>query len=66
MSDGGGPEFLSSHPNPGDRYDRIEREADLLGAATRTARDSLQFQRVKNSLLALSPAPSMREAISRR
>jgi predicted Zn-dependent protease len=27
---GGGREWLSSHPNPGDRYDRINREARLL------------------------------------
>ena len=26
----GGPEWLSSHPDPGDRYDRINREARLL------------------------------------
>ncbi len=26
----GGPEFLSSHPNPGNRYERINQEAALL------------------------------------
>jgi predicted Zn-dependent protease len=31
-SGGGGPEWLSSHPSPGNRYDAITREARLLRA----------------------------------
>ena len=29
-SGGGGPEWLSDHPNPGNRYDAINREAAML------------------------------------
>ena len=29
---GGGPEFLSDHPNPGNREQRILQEAKLLNA----------------------------------
>jgi len=62
----GGPEFLSSHPNPGDRYERIMREAGMLQTPRRPRRDSAQFRRARKSLLAMAPAPSMQQAISRR
>ena len=62
----GGPEFLSSHPNPGDRYERIIREANLLDQSRPARHDSAQFQRTRRSLLAMAPAPSMQQAISRR
>jgi len=65
-SGSGGPEFLSSHPNPGDRFERINREANLLGRSRRFRHDSAQFQRAQRSLLAMAPAPSMQQAISRR
>jgi Zn-dependent protease with chaperone function len=56
----GGPEWLSSHPNPGNRYEAITREAQLLRIQpSRT--NSYDFQRVQASLRQLSPAPSMQE-----
>jgi beta-barrel assembly-enhancing protease len=63
VSDGGGPEFLSSHPDPGDRHDRIVLEASLQGATGRRRHDSSQFRRARSSLLAMSPAPSMRQVM---
>lgn len=62
----GGPEFLSSHPNPGDRYERIVREASLLAPSKSIRHDSAQFQRAQRSLIAMAPAPSMQQAISSR
>ena len=40
MSGGGGPQWMSSHPNPGNRTQYITKEADLLkiGAARRHQR----------------------------
>ena len=62
-SGSGGPQFLSSHPSPEDRYERIVQEANLLKRARPVRHDSAQFQRVRRSLLAMAPAPSMQQAI---
>src|SRR3954465_656391 len=35
----GGPQWLSDHPNPGDRYDYINKEAGLLRVASGTGPD---------------------------
>jgi hypothetical protein len=56
----GGPEWLSSHPNPGNRYERINQEAALLRAAPSNS-DSRGFQNVQARLRRMSPAPSMSE-----
>ena len=62
----GGPEWLSSHPNPGDRYERITKEARLLGVQPSEARqDTAAFNRIQAELRRMSPAPSMQE-IARR
>ena len=56
------PEWLSSHPNPGSRYENINREAQLLrispGEATQ---DTRAFQNVQARLNRLPQAPSMEE-----
>ena len=58
----GGPEWLSSHPNPGDRYDRINREARLLNVnASRATQDTAQFNRIQAELRSRPQAPSMQE-----
>jgi beta-barrel assembly-enhancing protease len=58
----GGPEWLSSHPNPGNRYQRITQEAQLLRvSAGQTARDSREFQRIQSRLRGGGRAPSMEE-----
>jgi beta-barrel assembly-enhancing protease len=58
----GGPEWLQSHPNPKNRYERILQEATLLRvSADTTAGDSAEFNRVKAQLRGMSRAPSMEE-----
>jgi predicted Zn-dependent protease len=55
-----GPEFLSDHPDPGNRYDAIVREARSLriagNASTRPAFDS-----VRSRLVRMPPAPTTRQ-----
>jgi Zn-dependent protease with chaperone function len=46
---GGGPEWLSSHPNPANRYQRIEEEARLLRVSG-SRRDSREFATIKSRL----------------
>ncbi|MGH9943813.1 MAG: M48 family metalloprotease [Pyrinomonadaceae bacterium] len=58
----GGPEWLSSHPNPGNRYERINQEAALLRGNPSAARqDTRAFQQVQARLRGQSRAPSMEE-----
>ena len=51
-----GPEWLSDHPNPGNRYQRINQEAALLHATNNSAGDSAEFNRVQARLKGMSPA----------
>jgi predicted Zn-dependent protease len=53
---GSGPEWLSSHPNPGNRFDAINREANML--AVRGRADTGQFASIKGRLGDMSPAPT--------
>lgn len=55
-----GPEWLSSHPNPGNRYETINREADQLRVRNPIG-NTAQFERVQSKLKGMSPAPSMSE-----
>ena len=50
------PEWMSSHPNPGNRYDAIMREAALL--TVQGSADSGQFNAIKSRLAGMSPAPT--------
>ncbi len=52
--------FLSSHPNPSDRYERISREAQMLRVNAGT-RDSREFARVQERLGVMQRAPTMAE-----
>jgi Zn-dependent protease with chaperone function len=52
---GGGPEWLSDHPNPGNRYDAINREAQALQVA-RTNASNGRIEEVKARLARMSPA----------
>ena len=52
--------FLSSHPNPSDRYERITREAQLL-RVNGGMRDSREFARVQERLGVMQRAPTMAE-----
>jgi Zn-dependent protease with chaperone function len=56
----GGPQWLSDHPNPGNRYDYITQEARAL-RVTSAEHDTQQFQQVQAHLHSLSPAPSTEE-----
>jgi hypothetical protein len=52
---GGGPEWLSSHPNPGNRYDAIMREASNLRIEG-SAPSNGEFVNVQGRLRSMSPA----------
>jgi beta-barrel assembly-enhancing protease len=56
-----GPEWLSSHPDPGNRYARINEEAQRLRVARAGSPNSAEFARVQGSLRQSSPAQSMAE-----
>jgi hypothetical protein len=57
----GGPQWLSDHPNPGNRYDYIVKEAQVL-RVDNPIRDTREFDRVKDHLKRLSPAPTTEQA----
>ncbi len=60
-SGSGGPQWMSDHPNPGNRYEYITREAQALhvGGATH---DTRGFEDVQAHLRTLPPAPSAEQA----
>lgn len=63
---GGGPEWLSSHPNPGNRYESIMQEAERLRVNRGAARfDTAEFNRVQSSLRRQAQAPTMQEIAQR-
>jgi hypothetical protein len=48
------PQFLSDHPNPGNRVERVDEEIDKLGGVPPNAkRDSSEFEAAKREVLAL-------------
>ena len=53
----GGPEWLSSHPNPGNRSAAIRKEAEMLAAPT-YAGNANEFRQVKSRLGSMSAAPT--------
>ncbi len=56
------PEWISSHPDPGKRYEYINAEANLLRVSPNSIRDSRDFQRQKQRLFAMTPkAKSMED-----
>ena len=61
QSGSGGPEWLSDHPNPGNRYDYINKEASSLRIAN-VNRDNEAFNRVRAHLRTLPRAPTTEEA----
>jgi predicted Zn-dependent protease len=56
---GQGPEWLSDHPDPGNRYAAINREAATLRVAG-SANTGPAFESVRARLAQMSPAPSSR------
>ena len=57
----GGPQWLSDHPNPGDRYNAITREAQQLEVRNRV-RDTRAFTQAQARLRRMAPAPTTEEA----
>ena len=54
---GGNPQWMSSHPDPGNRTQYITKEASLLTIAS--AADASEFEPIKTTLASLAPAKSM-------
>ncbi|MGI8670274.1 MAG: M48 family metalloprotease [Aridibacter sp.] len=55
------PEFLSSHPNPENRYEKINREAQLLRISPEPIKYTRGFQDAQSRLGRLPQAPTMAE-----
>ena len=61
QSGGSGPEWLSDHPNPGNRSAYITKEAELIRVSN-PVRDTAEFDRVKSRLRSMPKAPTTEEA----
>jgi hypothetical protein len=57
----GAPEWLSNHPNPGNRAEYITREAQMLRVQN-PVRNTQEFETVQARLEQMSPAPTSEEA----
>ena len=58
---GRGPEFLSSHPDPGNRFQKINQEARYLGVSPNPIKLTREFSRVQERLRSMPRAASMSE-----
>ena len=58
---GRGPEWLSSHPDPGNRYQNINREAGMLRVSPNPIKVTREFARVQERLRSLPRAQTMAE-----
>lgn len=58
---GGAPEFLSSHPDPGNRYEKINREASFLRVSPNPIKITRDFERIQSRFRAMPPARTMAE-----
>lgn len=60
---GGGraPQWLSSHPNPGNRYQNINREASQLNVSPNPIKVTREFSRVQERLRSMPRARTMAE-----
>ena len=61
----GGPEWLSDHPNPGNRSEAISREADML-PVSRPRGDSPAFEQMEARLDRLPDAPTTEQVVRAR
>jgi hypothetical protein len=58
------PQFLSDHPNPGNRVERVDEEVEKLGGVPPNAkRDSAEFEEIKREVMAL-PVVKVPPAVS--
>jgi Zn-dependent protease with chaperone function len=58
---GGGPEWLSTHPAPANRYENINREASLLRVSENPIKMTKGFERIQAKLRAMPRARTMKE-----
>jgi hypothetical protein len=61
----GGPEWLSSHPNPGNRHEAIMKEAASLRVENPVT-ETAEFRRVQSRLKSMSRAPTTEEVMRDR
>jgi Zn-dependent protease with chaperone function len=57
----GGPQWMSDHPDPGNRYEYINQEAKSLHVTANARRVTPEFQTAQSHLRSLPPAPSSEE-----
>lgn len=62
---GRGPEWLSGHPDPGNRYNTINREASTLRVSG-AANTGPAFESVRSRLARIPPAPSAQQVARAR
>ena len=55
------PEFLSSHPNPKNRFEKINREATYLRVSENPIKITRGFERIQATFRRMPQAPSMAE-----
>src|SRR2546426_1998227 len=60
------PEWLSSHPNPGNRQERIAQEARLLRVSSARRNSSAEFSQIQATLRRMPPARTMSEIASNK
>lgn len=61
-SQGGGsraPQWMSSHPDPGNRFQKINQEASRLSVSPQPIKITRDFERVRASLQRMAPAQTM-------
>jgi hypothetical protein len=58
---GRGPEWLSSHPDPGNRFQNINREAQYLRVSSNPIKVTREFSRVQERLRSMPRARTMAE-----
>ena len=58
---GGGPEWLSSHPDPGNRFEKINKESTFLRVSDNPIKITRDFERVKARLRGMPRARTMAE-----
>ena len=60
-SGGSGPEWLSTHPSPANRYENINREAGLLRVSNNPIKMTRGFERIQAKFRSMPRAKSMKE-----
>lgn len=58
---GGAPQWMSSHPDPGNRYNNINKEAEMLNVSPEPIKITRDFTRIQAKLRAMPKARTMAE-----